>query len=137
MGYVAVEIDHTADTAIRVTADTLEELYVGAVESMFAVTTRVSEHSEGTPRTFEVEGGDRTDLLWNLLSTLLSEAEADGVTLRGIAVHLDGRTARVDADAVPVGAAQVVGPPIKAVTWHGLDVTREDDRWTATVVFDV
>jgi SHS2 domain-containing protein len=137
MGYVAVEIDHTADTAIRVTADTLEELYLGAAESMFAVTARVPEHAAGTPRTYTVEGADRTELLWNLLSALLSEAEADGVTLRGISVVLDGMSARVDADAVPIGAAQVVGPPIKAVTWHGLDVVREDGRWTATVVFDI
>lgn len=137
MGYVAVEIDHTADTAIRVTADTLEDLCAGAAESMFAVTARVPEHVSGSPRTFDVEGADLTELLWNLLSTLLSEAEADGATMHDVSVTVDGLSARVDAEAVPIARADIVGPPIKAVTWHGLDVTRENGGWTATLVFDI
>ncbi len=39
--------------------------------------------------------------------------------------------------AIPLAGVRAVGPPIKAVTWHGLAVRREGDRWIATVVFDI
>lgn len=137
MGYVVVEIDHTADTAIQVTADRIEDLYAGAAEAMFSVTARVPEHVTGESRTFVVEGRSRVDLLWNMLSELLSEAEADDVVLHEISVVLDGHAATVTASAVPLGRAEVVGPPVKAVTWHGLDITKKGDEWVTTLVFDI
>jgi SHS2 domain-containing protein len=43
----------------------------------------------------------------------------------------------VEAGGVPTPAVQAEGPPIKAVTYHGLVVEERDGGWFARVYFDV
>jgi SHS2 domain-containing protein len=42
-----------------------------------------------------------------------------------------------DATGVDLDTVTVCGPPIKAVTYHRLSVTGDDQGWIATIVFDV
>jgi SHS2 domain-containing protein len=38
---------------------------------------------------------------------------------------------------VPTKDVELTGPPIKAVTYHQLQVAETDEGWSATVYFDV
>jgi SHS2 domain-containing protein len=139
VAHTIVELDHTADTGIVVSADDLAELFAATAQGMFDIMYRKDEPAAGSPRRFSVDLDEPAEALWSLLSDLLSHAEADGVAFAGIegATNDDGRRIVLEVRAVPVSEVETVGPPVKAVTWHRFEVARSGEGWTATVVFDV
>lgn len=134
-------VPHTADVALRVTAESRAELFTGAAEAMFGLMHSCAPGGETIERRISVDGADTVELLWDWLSTLLSWSEVDGASYRRFDLELDlephGGSAAGTAHGVPIDGCEVAGPPIKAVTLHGLTVEDENGRWVATIVFDV
>jgi len=129
-------VPHTADIALRVTADRLDELFVGATEGMAALTWSCPP-SRRLARHVEVAGGDVADLLWRWLSAVLAWAEVDDACYPEAEVRLGDGAAAGTVRGSGIGACVGVGPAVKAVTLHGLEVEETGGTWTATVVFDV
>jgi len=129
-------VPHTADVALRVTADRLDELFVGATEGMAALTWSCPPPRR-LARYVEVTGGDAADLLWRWLSAVLSWAEVDDACYPEAEVRLGDGAAAGTVRGSGIGACAVVGPAVKAVTLHGLEVRERDGEGSATVVFDV
>jgi SHS2 domain-containing protein len=79
------------------------------------------------------------DLVVDVLAELLTRAEIDDIVLTAFEVEMAGpNRALVTARGIDLGRVEPVGPPIKAVTYHDLTVTRRDDgSWGAVVYFDV
>ncbi len=74
------------------------------------------------------------DLLAELL--YLSEAE-DVVACRFRATEASPTQVRLEVGLVALRPDMLQGPPIKAVTYHDLEVAPSADGWTARVLFDV
>ena len=128
------EIEHTADRAIRVEAESLDDLLATAVIGMFAVIGRLAANGRRERRhELEVRGDDDTRLRDLLRAALgLFDRDASFVT----AVEIDG--ARATLRAVPFDPSRdEFHTEIKGVTWHGLHVRERAGRWTAEIVFDV
>lgn len=128
-------ISHTADTGVRAWAPgrsaLFEECAAGMFETMFSAP--VAEPSIDVSATGETV----EDLLVGWLSELLYLAETGDLALSAFVVdELGEGRVRGRAGGVAVASAEVTGPPIKAVTYHGLEV-RHDGEWHARVIFDV
>ena len=131
-------LDHTADTAVRLQAPSREALFVVAARAMFSLMFDLVEVEGGRRRHVRVEAPSVEELLVDWLSTLLSWSEIDRVAYYDVtAIGVD--QSRVDAEVAGVAfdRLEVTGPPIKAVTYHGLEIRRRNGGWEATVVFDV
>lgn len=150
------EIEHTADLGMEVEADTLPELFRSAAsgmmqlvradeeeggttdeaDSMDGVTALQDERSSARSIAIDLRRGDIATLLVRWLRELLYLQEVEGF------VYGDADFERLDESGL---RALVTGRPrprsqireLKGVTYHGLEVEREDDRWRARVIFDI
>ncbi len=154
------EISHTADTGIRARAATLSGVLEQAAEGMFslilprppALVASGSEELRFSARTGE-------ELLHALLSELLylhgirRSIPVDYV-LSAVAPGHDEDAAVTDSENLEATGSklwrcevtctyaemtrdmQVQATEIKAVTWHGLTLRFDNDRWQAEVIFD-
>lgn len=141
-------LDHTADVAVDVAADSLAGLYAEAARAFTDTLTPLAGVQPG--RTLEVRldlppGADlasdphaRENLMVEWLEELLYRFEVDGflaaraeVELSAGALHatLHGETYAPDRHPVKV--------LVKAVTYHALEVRPTADAWTARVIFDI
>lgn len=130
----------TADKGILARGKDLSELFVNAARGLAAL--MVEDPATIRPRErgiVEVKAGSLEGLLVAWLSELLYRYEVDGFLMATAAIH------RLDETGL---AAEVAGEPfdparhraaghVKAVTYHGLELTRDEGGWRAPIIVDV
>lgn len=135
-------VEHTADVGIEVRAATLETLFVDAAAGFCDVITEVARIGAGEERAFEVEAAGLDLLLVAWLEELLFRFETTGFLYPGGEASVEGkgdswafrarmRGDRFDAERHPLKVQ------IKAITYHALEVARDEQGWCARVIFDI
>lgn len=129
-------LSHTADTGIVAHGDSLDEVFAAAAYGMFDLMFDLDQLIPDTVTLVQAEASDVELLLSAWLSELLARFEIDGRVWCRFSPEVEpGWTVRGDVDGAPPG--ELRGPPIKAVTLHGLRVWRDGGSWHARVIFDV
>jgi SHS2 domain-containing protein len=130
---VTVElIDHTGDVGIVVRAPTLEALYAEAARAMFGILADAPDPRPTGRRTFAA--GPDPDALREFLADLLYRFSVD----REMYVSFAPGTGTVEGAWEPYDPARhPLRTELKAVTWHQLELLREEGGWRARVIFDV
>lgn len=135
-------LDHTADVGFELDAPTRGTLFEGAAYGLAQLATgedvwppaeRYGTSSEEEIDVRTTGGGDET-----LLAEWLRELTYN-IAMKH-AVPEEVHVAILDADRIRARVGFADAPivrEIKGVTWHGLEVNRDDGRWYARVVFDV
>lgn len=144
------EIEHTADLGMEIEAGSLEELFRRAAAGMMALVRstddqpaerpRADPSASPTVRSVRIElDGDEPDvavLLVRWLRELLYLQEVSGFVYRDATfARLDGSGLRASVRPDPDPSPQV--RELKGVTYHGLEVERDEGRWRARVIFDI
>ncbi len=138
-------IEHTADVGLDVRTPTLDGLFVDAAAGLFDVITDVSRIEPREERAFEVSADAPDLLLVAWLEELLyrfdtagelfarGEVRVDGDGRDGHAwtLHANMRGERFDP------ARQPLKVQVKAITYHGLELARDEHGWHARVIFDL
>lgn len=133
-------LEHTADTGVEVRARSLAECFARAAAGMFACFTRpLDRTAAGEVVEVEACADGIEELLVAWLDELLYQSEVRGLALHEfwvdeIAEHGVRGWARGPRFW---SGAEVVGPGVKGVTRHGLEVRRIGDAWRARVIFDI
>ena len=135
-------LDHTADVALRGTGETPEEAFCEAARAMWSL--MVDLGAIRPKESVRVErDAERLDLLlveW--LAALLAEKDISGLLFsrfrasigrRGEEYRLDGEAWGERLDP----ARHQTKLEVKGITYSGLRVVREKDRWIAQCVVDV
>lgn len=136
MGSYSV-ISHTADTAMVVHARDLDDLFATGTRAMFEIMYGLVVPGLPTlSRDIQASGGTKAELLWDWLSAVLGWAEADGAAYFDVRVSV-GEGATGSVMGPESSGLALVGPPIKAVTLHQLEIVPENGGWKARVIFDV
>lgn len=131
-------LDHTADTGIIAYGADLPELFENAAFGMFDLMFDLSQLRTGRDQQVTVEAGGLEDVLVAWLEELLFRSESEGLVFLAFSVEeVDERGLRGKATAVSSEGVELVGPPIKAVTYHGLEVRQIERGWQVQVIFDV
>lgn len=131
-------LSHTADTAILVHGTTLEEILENAAFAMFDLMFGIVDLVGEDRVQVEVEATTTEDLLVDWLSTLLFEAETRDLALCSFGIDtLGDRRLSGWAMGVPVASVELIGSPVKAITYHDLVVAQRARGWSARVLFDV
>jgi SHS2 domain-containing protein len=132
-------LSHTADTGIEATADTLSMLIHELAAGMFGLIAVLDPGESERWVAATVESTSIEDLVVDSLSELLGLAEVDDLVLCDFRVTIgEGPfTVNLEAGGVPTEGVQSEGPPIKAVTYHGLRAEETEDGWYGRVYFDV
>ncbi len=133
------QIEHTADVAIEAEAPDLPALFHWCAAGMFSLIVEGGPAAAREEFIVEAEGRDEAELLVDFLRELLWLHTERGFLYAAVSfdelepTRLVARASGEPAD--PTRHALV--REIKAVTYHGLAVTRHGGGWTARVVFDV
>jgi SHS2 domain-containing protein len=126
-------VDHTAEIELHVEADSREAVFAEALEAFAELVAR-DEGGERVEQEVAVQAQDNATLLAEWLGELIFLAETED--------FVPGRLERLELTGTHLRAlvAGYRGRPahlVKAVTYHGLELTSSDDRWRAKVVLDV
>ena len=132
-------LDHTADLGIRAYGHDRRSLFENAAKGLIALMVSPQAIEPAESVTLEVEGQDSGDLLAAWLHEILFQFDAKS------RVFCDARIEEIDERHLRACLRGERFDPnrhealneIKAVTYHGLAVTCEDGRWTASVYFDL
>jgi len=132
-------LSHTADTGIEVSADTLADLVGELCLGMFELMARVPGGAVRRSIEIEVKSASVEDLIVDTLSELLSRAEVEDLIVDEVSVSMGkhGLSASLHARGAPLDMVEQCGPPIKAVSYHRLEVERRGGVWHGRVYFDV
>jgi SHS2 domain-containing protein len=129
------ERQHTADIAIYVWAETLEELFIQAAKGMFALLKpQLSGAGEAMHTTLSMQAPDAESLLVLFLSELLYFSQDKGLLFNQIQVTLN-------QDQLYAGLRGnklvSVEREIKAVTYSELNIVDTGRYLATTLVFDI
>jgi SHS2 domain-containing protein len=129
-------LNHTADLALAVWADSEPALLAQAARALVSVMTE--DARPGPRRTYErraltLEALDPEDRLVRWLNEVIYLAVSEGFLTREADVRLEG--AGLSADLA--GERGTVATELKSVTYHDLRLAADGDRWRARFVVDV
>ena len=141
-------IEHTGDLAFVAYGKDVRELFENAAFALFDVYVDISKVHEETERLIDIrveaEGGkteepDYEQLLVKWLNELLYLSETENLLFKSFRVEsiVDGELKALACGEEFDPERHVVLTPLKAVTYHRIEVVREPDRWHARVVVDL
>lgn len=131
-------IEHTADIGLRVWAPDLNGLFAEAAVALVSVmgspTSRITATID-----VALEAPDQDALMVDWLSEILFLFEARELVVIEARVHVSEAPWRLAAtiDGVGTEGFDQEGPAVKAVTYHGLELTRTPAGYETKVYLDV
>lgn len=135
--------DHTADLGLRVTAQSLNELFAEAAIGMTSlIVADVAGVESSHQRSVEISSPDLEYLYFDWLSELLYLFESEGLLAAKAEVEITDTSLRatVDVDTF-CETRHCRSHEVKAVTYHGLVVEPLErdgqQNWTAEVIVDI
>ncbi|MGE5412014.1 MAG: archease [Clostridiales bacterium] len=138
-------VDHTADIAFEISADTIEELFIG---SALAWKNSVTDDFE-TVKPEEKEILIYEDTLEELLVSFVSELNFQLSarkwifhSIQKLRVEKENAKGRMHLKAAVKGEALIaqshsLKEEIKAVTFHQMDIEKRDNQFVTIIVFDI
>lgn len=134
------EISHTADVAVIAHGSTLHEAFESAAFAMFDIVFDLEGATGSERRQIRADGDSHEELLVSWLSEILSESETSDLAFSRFGIELvdtDAGVVKGWAAGDPAGRFELNGAPIKAITYHDLEISEDGDGWSIRVVFDV
>ncbi len=128
------EIPHTADWALRVTADDLTGLLVESAQGMNWLAGAELADGSRIKKTIEFEEQDDESLLVNFLTELVYYIEQENLGFDNFDIHIKNDRLKVEMFGAPLKS---LSKAIKAVTWHNLEIKKAAERLEVEIVFDV
>lgn len=127
------EIEHTADVAMHVLAETLPALFHQAALGLYALAEIEMQEAPVVSRSLCLEAQDVETLLVIFLSELLFQLDR-GAVLQAQLLEVDGNT--LTGIFMEKKITQI-HREIKAVTYHRLHVVKENSVFRTDIVLDV
>jgi len=132
-------IDHTADIGIRVFGRDASELFIQAGTALFEQIVEIDHRASDQQHHLTVTGSDWPDLMVNWLRELLYLWTGRELLMVGLEIEnieAFSLTAKVDTASYNPDDHLILNE-IKAVTYHGIDVSQGPSGWEATIIFDI
>ena len=136
-------IDHTADIALEVSGSNYEELFLAAMEGWKqSVIDPAVEQGEEEIRSVKFEEGSVEELLVTFLQELnylLETKKIFPVKVNELNIIKNENTLQLKSDITfrTLTGSDTIKNEIKAVTFHQLDIRKEDDLFKTIIVFDI
>ena len=132
-------VEHVGEWRVAIESDSPEDLFA-EVGRLIARSAGATRGPVGEWEAVEVRARDRATLLADWANELLGRSEAESRAFedfRGLRL-IPGEDGSVAVAAEIRG--RMVDPwasPLKAATYHGLELTKHGPGWTASLLFDI
>lgn len=135
-----IQLNHTADIAFEIEADSLEELFVEAFRVWFISVVDLSEFERKDSIDIQIKADSLEQLLVDFLNEvnfLLLVKKTLCVRIEEIRVNKKSFSLFVKMNYQPLSEKIELKEEIKSVTYHQMDIVKIEDRYKARVVFDI
>ncbi len=132
-------LDHTADIGIMVYGKDLESLFENAAQGFFHLITDLKRVRLRTERKINISRESLERLMVDWLSELLYLYEVEHLLFKRFVVESideEGLKASVKGEFFREGV-HVIKTAVKAVTYHQIEVRKEEKGWRARIIFDL
>ncbi|ADP77289.1 archease family protein [Methanothermus fervidus DSM 2088] len=131
-------IDVTADAGFHAYGSTLEELFENAALALFEIITDTSKVKDKECRKIEIESEDKISLLHDWLEELLVTHEIEMMLFSKFKVEISDCKLRGMAWGEKINPdIHEIKCEVKAITYHLMNITKENDKYKATVIVDI
>ena len=135
-------IDHTADIAVELSGDSLEELFIAGSEAWLETSTEkiISEADDS------LEIDRSSDSIEELLVTFLNELNYLLTTRKWICLKVESIkiveenpswSLSAELNGIKMGNDVILKQEIKSVTYHQMEIVKKDGKHSTLVVFDI
>ncbi|NJN44672.1 MAG: archease [Anaerolineae bacterium] len=131
-GYL--EMEHTADWALKVWAPDLAGLVEQAARGMGVLSGMVLEDSDQVERSISIHGNDSEQLMVNFLTEILYLGEDEGLGFDGFDIKIEDLHLSGIIKGANIASQE---KEIKAVTYHALEIKISSQGLETMIVFDV
>jgi len=131
--------EHTADLGLRITALDLNNLFAQAGKGFFSlVVENIADVRPLEHLTIKIAGQDLEYLLFDWLNELLYISETEHLIFSEFTVTLNetGLTAEISGEKLDP-SRHILDHEVKAITYHGLLVIKQENGWLAEVIVDI
>jgi SHS2 domain-containing protein len=132
-------LDHTADIGLIVYGENLRVLYENAGEAFFHIITDLRKVRRRVEKRIDIKGESLDRLMVDWLSELLYLHDVESLLFKGFKVECageDGLRAIVKGEPFQEGV-HVIKTEVKAVTYHRIEVRRNNGHWRAQIILDL
>jgi SHS2 domain-containing protein len=131
-------VEHTADVGIYASGTSLADLFTQATLGMLEITGTWRPGPSSEHIALEVSSHDLGGLLVDWLSEVLYVQDARDVVITEVEVdEIEGPAATGRVGISSHGEDDIEGTPVKAITYHQLEVEQTEDGWMGHVFFDI
>lgn len=131
------ELEHTADVLMRVWGDSLEELFAESARAL-SQTVYGKVKWGGLERSFSLDAEDLETLLHDFLSELIFLSEVEGIVISSVEVELNGTALNAKVKGEPFDpSTHYGGTEVKGISFFGLQIIKDKDRYVVDILFDV
>lgn len=131
-GYL--ELEHTADWALKVWAPDLPTLLITAARGMYALSGIQTDPNSIQAKSIQFESTDAEGLLVDFLSELLFLTELEHVA--AIEYKISLKDYSLIAEIRTRNIIKIL-KEIKAITYHNLKIIQKKDLFETVIIFDV
>ncbi len=136
-------LEHTADILIAAHGQNMEEAFENAALAMFEVMTDSTKVNPLKEEPLEVEAEDEYALLYNWLEALLVRFEVNGMLYSRFKINsIEDTSDNFKLSATVSG--EIFNPEkhtqkvaVKAVTYHRMEIIKENDKVTLEFILDI
>lgn len=132
-------LDHTADIGLIVYGENLRTLFENAGEAFFDLITDLKKVRQREERRAELKGESLERLMVDWLNELLYLHDVENLLFKKFevkAVGEEGLIAKIKGEAFDP-ERHIIKTGVKAVTYHQIQVQKEDGGWRARVIVDI
>ena len=135
-------VDHIADIAVDLEADSLEELFKAASEAYKISVTDFDCHNLSDFMEIEITGNSKEELLVNFLNEInffLITKEWLCCSIESIKIISDENSLELSAElsGVKLNSEIELKQEIKSVTYHQMMIEEKNKFYTTRIVFDI
>jgi SHS2 domain-containing protein len=131
--------EHTADVGIRVCAPELDTLFADAAAGLLSLLVANPDAIQPVQeKAYSLPGGQLDYLLFDWLSELLYTFDTEQFLFACCDVRVNERGLEAVCRGEPADRQRHhLEHEVKAATYHGLKVERQEDGWLAEVIVDI
>ncbi len=131
-------IDIAGDVGLRITGDSIEELFINAGKGLYSLITEPSTIEAIETKTIEIKADSIEELLVSFLNEIIFLFDAYGFLGKKIDVSIHDFTLRAKIEGEYFNPDKHEGKLLlKAATYHDLKIEKEDGKFSAQIVFDI
>jgi SHS2 domain-containing protein len=131
--------EHTADVGLRIRAEGLDQLFAEAGRALFSlIVANLDEVRPVEEVRFALAAPRNDDLLFDWLAELLYTFDTRRLLLSEFQVEVGAGRLSAVARGEPIDQPRHrLDMEVKAITYHGLRLERQNDGWLAEVIVDI